>query len=294
MNNRRPTGVLEVRVRNTQYLPRSILNRFSILCAILRQLYLILYFAVFSDELRRTRPTWFIVDQLSAGVPLLQYLRPDVPLLFYCHFPDKLLADVGDGGAGMIKVVREGEVGDWNKKETEKEKETEKQRGMEKAKEVQAILPIWMRLRRRLWMWVKQVYRYPFDALESWSTGCADVVVVNSMFTGRVFERAFPRLKKAGVVPAVVYPCVADETNKDEEGMDDEQLWPGIRVLLSINRFEEKKNVGLAIRAFARLSESERKKVRLVIAGMANFLYLPNPNPVRLPNGALPLIIHPK
>ncbi len=39
------------------------------------------------------------------------------------------------------------------------------------------------------------------------------------------------------------------------------------KILLSINRFEKKKNVGLAIEAFAGLSAKERNSVRLVIAG---------------------------
>ena len=44
-------------------------------------------------------------------------------------------------------------------------------------------------------------------------------------------------------------------------------LWPGKAVLLSINRFERKKDVGLAIRAFAKLDETTQCKAKLVIAG---------------------------
>jgi alpha-1,3/alpha-1,6-mannosyltransferase len=44
-------------------------------------------------------------------------------------------------------------------------------------------------------------------------------------------------------------------------------LWPGKKVLLSINRFEKKKDVALAIRAYAGLSLEERRHARLVIAG---------------------------
>ncbi|CRK48286.1 hypothetical protein BN1723_020514, partial [Verticillium longisporum] len=40
----------------------------------------------------RLRPTNFFADQLSAGLPLLQWLYPDTPIFFYCHFPDLLLA----------------------------------------------------------------------------------------------------------------------------------------------------------------------------------------------------------
>ncbi|KAL8906514.1 MAG: hypothetical protein Q9207_002000, partial [Kuettlingeria erythrocarpa] len=41
----------------------------------------------------------------------------------------------------------------------------------------------------------------------------------------------------------------------------------GKRVVLSINRFERKKNIALALRAFHGLGEEERRGVRLVLAG---------------------------
>lgn len=37
------------------------------------------------------RPDVVVVDQVSAVIPLLQWFL-DVPVLFYCHFPDCLLA----------------------------------------------------------------------------------------------------------------------------------------------------------------------------------------------------------
>ncbi|KAF2395629.1 UDP-Glycosyltransferase/glycogen phosphorylase, partial [Trichodelitschia bisporula] len=196
-------GTLDVRVRGN-VVPPSILGRFAILCAILRQVHLILQI-VYTGELRALKPSAFVVDQLSAGVPLLRWVYPPARLLFYCHFPDKLLAQKG----GLLK----------------------------------------------------RVYRYPFDALESWSTGCADGIVVNSNFTLGVFASVFPRLKDRK--PRVVYPCVDTKNTPESTG----HLWPNTRVLLSINRFERKKDIGLAIRAFARLSEAERTNTRLVIAG---------------------------
>ncbi|KLU81704.1 mannosyltransferase, partial [Magnaporthiopsis poae ATCC 64411] len=67
-------GTLDVRVRGNTLVPPSILSRFSILCAILRQLHLILQISLFSDELAQLRPDAFFVDQLSAGLPLLSHL----------------------------------------------------------------------------------------------------------------------------------------------------------------------------------------------------------------------------
>lgn len=68
------------------WLPRQILGRFTALCAVLRMLYLALTLG-----LERQHPTPDVVfcDGVSAMVPLL-WLR-GLPVLFYCHFPDKLL-----------------------------------------------------------------------------------------------------------------------------------------------------------------------------------------------------------
>jgi len=93
------TGTLDVRVRGNTLFPPSILGRFAILCAILRQLHLVLQIAVFSSELRDLQPDAFFVDQLSACVPLLRITRARARILFYCHFPDKLLVRRG----GWIK-----------------------------------------------------------------------------------------------------------------------------------------------------------------------------------------------
>lgn len=49
------------------------------------------------------------------------------------------------------------------------------------------------------------------------------------------------------------------------------------KVLLSINRFERKKNIGLAIEAFSRLSKDERSNSRLVIAGECIRLHIRTP-----------------
>ncbi|KAJ3567147.1 hypothetical protein NPX13_g6870 [Xylaria arbuscula] len=86
-------GTLDVRVRGNTLVPPSILGRFSILCAILRQLHLILQI-YFTSELRHLSPDAYFVDQLSAGLPLLHYLHPEGRIFFYCHFPDLLLAQV--------------------------------------------------------------------------------------------------------------------------------------------------------------------------------------------------------
>jgi alpha-1,3/alpha-1,6-mannosyltransferase len=137
-------GTLKVKILGNTIVPTHIFGRFSILCAILRQLHL-------SLKLLLTRPTLLhdilIIDQLSASIPLL---RLKYPILFYCHFPDKYLA-----------------------------------RGRES--------------------WIKEAYRFPFDWVEEVTTGMADAIVVNSLFTKSVFKEAFPGIEQT---PDVIYPSV--------------------------------------------------------------------------------------
>ncbi|KAH6695153.1 glycosyl transferase group 1 [Plectosphaerella plurivora] len=204
-------GTLDVRVRG-DWLPAAILGRFTILCAIARQFVLIFQIGLLSSELKNLKPDSLFIDQLSAGTPLLQWLLPSVPIFFYCHFPDMLLAQ-----------------------------------GRQK--------------------WWKRIYRIPFDWLEEWTMGFASEIAVNSGFTRGVASSTWPALAATRDF-RVVYPCIdisgPPEPANTEEG---DAVWKDENIILSINRFERKKDVALAVRAFAALPEEKRRGVRLVIAG---------------------------
>ncbi|KAG0645894.1 GDP-Man:Man(2) c(2)-PP-Dol alpha-1 [Hyphodiscus hymeniophilus] len=195
-------GTLDVRVRGNWLFPPSILSRFSILCAILRQFHLIIG-AYLTSELSGFKPDAFVVDQLSAGLPWLRFLYPETRILFYCHFPDLLLAQ---GRAA----------------------------------------------------WLKRAYRIPFDFIEEWSMGFTDSVCVNSGFTKGVVSKVFPALARTKDLQ-VVYPCVDVNLKSDQTEDDFVSPWTGKEFLLSINRFEKKKDIGLAIKAYAGLGEHGRK-----------------------------------
>lgn len=102
----------------------------------------------------------------------------------------------------------------------------------------------------------------------------ADAIAVNSKFTRGVVARTWPGLVGDGSGLKVVYPCI-DVREKSAKGRDggtpeigDGKMWKDLKVILSINRFERKKDIGLAICAYAGLSKGKRQGVRLVIAGM--------------------------
>lgn len=117
---------------------------------------------------------------------------------------------------------------------------------------------------------LKSLYRAPLDFLEEQTTGAAHLIFVNSLFTAGVFAEAFPTLNKSKVVPQVLYPPLNLE-EQDKNAASAEELTDVIRadeqLLLSINRFERKKNIGLAIRTFAALPKELQQKARLVLAG---------------------------
>lgn len=180
------------------------------MCAILRQIHLLIQIHS-NSELAALKPDAFFVDQLSAGLPLLQYIQPKAPIFFYCHFPDLLLVQ-----------------------------------GRQK--------------------WWKRIYRVPFDWVEEWSMGFADAVAVNSKFTRGVVGRTWPSLVR-GKELKVVYPCIDTRPSADKDEKAEGITWKNGDIILSINRFERKKDIALAIKAFAGLSKEQRKGVKLVLAG---------------------------
>lgn len=153
-----------------------------------------------------------IVDQVSACVPLLRLFNRRV--LFYCHFPDKLLC-----------------------------------------------------VERR--SFVKKVYRFFIDLFEEITTGFANLVVVNSGFTRTIYKENFKILNSLGSNPDILYPAI--DFSKFDNNLFDQAIMDKLNnrpFFMSLNRYERKKGIGLAIEAFATLKKkvSNLKHV-LVIAG---------------------------
>ncbi|KAL8772882.1 MAG: hypothetical protein Q9194_004481, partial [Teloschistes cf. exilis] len=178
-------------------------------------------------ELRRLKPDVFFVDQLSAGVPFLRWWF--------------------GGEASGTRVLFYCHFPD--------------------------LLLVQNRSR-----WWKSIWRLPFDWLEGWGMQGADKIVVNSGFTKGVVEEVWPSLaakkgKDRVHEIGIVYPCVdtsssspATATHQTEQEPTAE-LWNSKKTILSINRFERKKNIALALHAFHTLPPQTRQHARLVLAG---------------------------
>uniref|UniRef100_A0A0K8TU77 Alpha-1,3/1,6-mannosyltransferase ALG2 n=1 Tax=Tabanus bromius TaxID=304241 RepID=A0A0K8TU77_TABBR len=128
--------------------------------------------------------------------------------------------------------------------------------------------------------WIKSVYRMPLDYLEELTTGQADKVLVNSKFTLRIFRETFKRLD---LTPNVLYPSLNTKFFDETQVADDELslLLPKEPfVFLSINRYERKKQLSIAIEAFSKLetllNRSEWERCHLILAGGYDFRVVEN------------------
>jgi len=204
--------------------PRNIRRKFHILLAHLRQLHLT-YHLLQTDA---SSYDVYFVDQLSTCIPALRFLARK-RVVFYCHFPDKLLAN-GEFAEGKMK--RRGGI-------------------------------------------LKRMYRFPMDWLEEVTTRNADIILANSRFTSGVFKAYFPSIRQQ---PRIVHPGInllSYELISDNKEPDIIMVSSDRPSFLSLNRFEKKKNVALAIDAFAVFKQESAKtgkdvpipSPRLVIGG---------------------------
>lgn len=211
-------GCLNVRYIKPPF-PRSIGGKLHILCAHARQLHLT------TQLILRQGPPYdvYFVDQLSTCVPFLRAIGK-TRVVFYCHFPDKLLANrTFLAGGNLVKA--QGNL-------------------------------------------LKRIYRYPMDLLEEMTTRQADVILANSKFTAHVFRSHFPSIQSD---PDVVYPGINIQAYTTQVDLTDPEITKissSRPTLLSLNRFEKKKNAALAIESFARLKKlPSLDGLRLVLAG---------------------------
>eukprot|EP00884_Botryococcus_braunii_P007571 jgi/Botrbrau1/16815/Bobra.150_2s0042.1 len=208
------------------WLPRQIAGRFHAICACLRCIFIAFYIAWFSWRTNQIFDV-VIVDQVSIVNPFLHGLTKS-KVLFYCHFPDMLLAQRQS--------------------------------------------------------WPRLFYRMPIDYLEQETTGMADTILVNSAYTQGVFAKTFKRLHARGIVPSILHPAVnvpSEAVLADTLAQWPQTLSPALAefaragpVFLSINRFERKKGIELAIQALGRLLDRLQKEEmahlelpRLIVAG---------------------------
>jgi alpha-1,3/alpha-1,6-mannosyltransferase len=111
---------------------------------------------------------------------------------------------------------------------------------------------------------LKSLYRYPFDVLEEITTATSDLTLVNSKFTLQIFHDTFKSIKQS---PKVLYPCVNIEGIKLKELEQKDCSGKKKIQIVSLNRYERKKNIELALSSFSILLKIVDHPLELVIAG---------------------------
>ena len=183
-------------------MPRSVLGgRLTVVCAMLRQVHLAWSFLLATAWYHLASSgsrfwSWFllpvdadftssrdwslrrqlepfdvlVLDQLSTAIPILRWYGLN-RVVFYCHFPDLLLAPSSPQKNSNVSEPHDPRTGKPFSFGGE----------------------------------LRSLYRAPIDALEQATTGEADKILVNSEFTQQVFEATFKDLRRT---PRVVYPAV--------------------------------------------------------------------------------------
>eukprot|EP01059_Diplonema_ambulator_P017485 TRINITY_DN2949_c0_g1_i1.p1 TRINITY_DN2949_c0_g1~~TRINITY_DN2949_c0_g1_i1.p1 ORF type:complete len:459 (+),score=164.43 TRINITY_DN2949_c0_g1_i1:36-1379(+) len=120
---------------------------------------------------------------------------------------------------------------------------------------------------------LRKAYRLVFDTIEEVCLRCATVIVFNSRFTKLTTLTTFPSITASISANDVLYPPM-NWSKLDTRPPGSSSRLDGLtgkHVILSINRFESKKNVRLALDAFdealEQLEPAMRDDCRLVLAG---------------------------
>lgn len=123
----------------------------------------------------------------------------------------------------------------------------------------------------------KKLYRRPIDWLEKSGTEKADVILVNSKYTGEVFHKTFPQIKKELQIlyPTIsnVYQTLVKQTKKKEIKTILKELENSNTdvFFLSINRFHQAKKLEIALESISvlknQLSSQDFTRVHLILAG---------------------------
>eukprot|EP00816_Leptocylindrus_hargravesii_P005444 CAMPEP_0196819532 /NCGR_PEP_ID=MMETSP1362-20130617/70987_1 /TAXON_ID=163516 /ORGANISM="Leptocylindrus danicus, Strain CCMP1856" /LENGTH=512 /DNA_ID=CAMNT_0042198063 /DNA_START=38 /DNA_END=1576 /DNA_ORIENTATION=+ len=201
--------------------------------------------------------TVFVLDVLPTSMPIISFFKymlhlSGVIVLFYCHFPDKLLTrDTVNGeiasGTTMQGPKRGGGV-----------------------------------------VSLRKMYRWVLDQAEEYTMTFADLVLVNSHFTRMEVQRSFPYFYSKICNSACSSRGGKNVNDNDEQEDLLSVLYPAINLdkfvppaksgsnnmgpIVSLNRFERKKNIELLLHAISHLKTKLVKaqtfqKISVIIAG---------------------------
>ena len=247
-----PPGILASSVHVVRdFLPVTIFGKGTAFCSTIRMIYL-------SFMARRMYPDAdvFVLDVLPTPIPYL--VQRSKCVVYYCHFPDKLLTRDTVNGVAAAAPTGNAKGGGGVK-------------SMVKSQ-------------------FKQQYRKVLDYMEEWTMSYADLICVNSNFTKTEVTSAFPSLKinlqkqkngsengtsddadtDADSLMKVLYPAIdldkfiqPDFARKERllNASNDRTETP----IVSLNRFERKKNIQVLLHAYASVYEELKTRNQLTL-----------------------------
>ncbi len=221
------------------FIPINIFGYGTVFFSTIRMLYI-----SFMARIMFPNADVFVLDVLPTPIPFLIWSGVQ-SVIYYCHFPDKLLTrDTVNGEIGIATI---------------------QQRGGERRTSFKNIL--------------KKMYRNVMDTVEEWSMSYADLCCLNSNFTKSEVMKAFPNLKEmekkddyfvnnkkkknnkiissstTSSSMQVLYPAIdlSKFIPPDFESKTDLILNKKSAPIVSLNRFERKKNIDVLLYAYASL-----------------------------------------
>ena len=197
-----------------KFLPSDVMGFGTAICSSIRMLYLSYWTA---KRFGRTANCIFL-DVLPTAIPFLT-AWVDCGILYYCHFPDKLLTRDTVNGEATDEAMRKRSS-------------------------------------------LRTLYRNWMDGIEERTMSYADVLCVNSKFTQQQVHEVFPLLANHHM--RVLYPALDMEKFSQPSFATPANDAP----IVSINRFERKKNIELLLTAYSLLQkEVGNMAPPLIIAG---------------------------
>ena len=245
-----PPGILSSSVHVLgESLPVTIFGKGTAFCSTLRMMYL-------SYKARKMYPNAdvFVLDVLPTSIPYL--VQKSKCVIFYCHFPDKLLT------RDTVNGERESES-----KSNDDRDGTNLGSESGSGGSIKAIM--------------RNQYRNLLDYMEESAMSYADLICVNSKFTKQEVMRAFPSIGGGGTreqpstCMQVLYPAIDLNKFIPPDFIRKEQLMDASASssssssnrsqtpIVSLNRFERKKNIQVLLHAYASIRDVFKKEGKL-------------------------------
>ena len=197
-----------------EWIPQDLGGAGRAICSTLRVIYLAYCLCHRKRSRHEPLPDVIVLDVLPTPLLFFQWWMPSAALLFYCHFPDQLLTS-----NATIRVDNDDSKDDQSL--------PSEPSSLPKAN--------------------RSLYRKLLDFLEDSTMPFADAIVVNSQFTQKVVQKTFASLQSKEL--PVLYPAL-DTTALDQKPITAvANSTFDSKPLVSLNRYERKKNVLLLLEA---------------------------------------------